>query len=227
MKILLGCLNCQGLGGSELFHYELAKELKLLENDVTLFTLRNIEKNDQVRKKLTKLNIRQIDITNIDINEKFDIIISSQPEVNLFFIEKFKNTPLISIIHSEIRSEDPVLSPRISHYVAIRQPIVDMLVEEYKIDKDKISLIYNPIDINKFKPQYITKKRLLKPTGLFVGEVLDNIRFKSISHLVKNCIENNWNLHIMSYSRYNFNHPNIKYINISFLMLFSLIISRQ
>ena len=27
MKILLGCLNANGLGGSELYHYELAKEL--------------------------------------------------------------------------------------------------------------------------------------------------------------------------------------------------------
>jgi hypothetical protein len=27
MKILLGCLNANGLGGSELYHYELAREL--------------------------------------------------------------------------------------------------------------------------------------------------------------------------------------------------------
>ena len=35
MKILLGCLNVNGLGGSELYHYELARQLSILEVNVT------------------------------------------------------------------------------------------------------------------------------------------------------------------------------------------------
>jgi hypothetical protein len=46
-----------------------------------------------------------------------------------------------------------------------------------------------------------------------VGEVLDNIRFEAISHLVNECIQNDWDLLLMSESRYDFKHPNIKYID--------------
>jgi glycosyltransferase involved in cell wall biosynthesis len=209
MKILLGCLNANGLGGSELYHYELARELDLAGHDVTLFTLRQIDWIDQVRLQLQ--HVRQLDTTNLDITEKYDIIVASQPQVNVFMLEHFKDTTIISIIHSEIRSEDPVLDPRISHYVAIRQTIADMLINEYKIPADKVSLIYNPIDTSRFNSDEAVK--FGRYSGIFVGEVMDPIRFKAVQHLVAQCIENDWDLYLMSESRYNFNHPNIKYID--------------
>jgi hypothetical protein len=209
MKILLSCINANGLGGSEMYHYELARELDLLGHDVTLFTLRQIDWMDQVRLQLQ--HVRQLDTTNLDVTEKYDIIVASQPQVNVFMLEHFKDTPIISIIHSEIRSEDPVLDSRISHYIAIRQPIADMLINEYKIPADKVSLIYNPIDISRFNSDEAVK--LERYSGIFVGEVLDPIRFKAVQHLVTQCIENDWDLYLMSESRYDFNHPNIKYID--------------
>lgn len=209
MKILLGCLNANGLGGSELYHYELARELDLLGHDVTLFTMRQIDWTNEVRLKLQ--HVRQLDLTNLDVTEKYDIIVASQPQVNQFILQQFKNTPIISIIHSEIRSEDPVLDPRILHYIAIRQPIADMLVNDYKIPADKVSLIYNPIDQERFNST--NSNKLERYSGIFVGEVLDPIRFKPIQHLVQQCIENDWDLYIMSESRYDFNHPNIKYLD--------------
>jgi len=209
MKILLGCLNANGLGGSELYHYELARELDDAGHDVTLFTLRQIDWTDQVRLKLH--HVRQLDLTNLDVTEKFDIIVASQPDVNTFMINNFSDTLLISIIHSEIRSEDPILDSRVSHYIAIRQPIADMLINDYKIPADKVSLIYNPIDKSRFNSSNDVK--LERYSGIFVGEVLDPIRFNAVQHLVNQCIENDWDLYLMSESRYNFNHPNIKYVD--------------
>lgn len=209
MKILLGCLNANGLGGSELYHYELARELYAAGHDITLFTMRQIDWMDQVRLKLQ--HVRQLDLTNLDMSEKYDIIVASQPQVNLFMLEQFKDTPIISIIHSEIRSEDPVLDPRIAHYIAIRKPIADMLIDTYKIPKNKVSLIYNPIDRSRFNEDEAEK--LERYSGIFVGEVLDPIRFKAVQHIVQQCIENDWDLYIMSESRYDFNHPNIKYVD--------------
>jgi hypothetical protein len=209
MKILLGCLNANGLGGSELYHYELARALDSLGYDVTLFTLRQIDWMDEMRLRIQ--HVRQLDLTNLDINEKYDIIIASQPQVNLFMLEHFKETPIISIIHSEIRSEDPILDPRISHYVAIRKPIADMLINEYNIPASKVSLIYNPIDRTRFNSNEASK--LERYSGIFVGEVLDPIRFQAVQHLVQHCIENNWDLYLMSESRFDFNHPNIKYLD--------------
>lgn len=211
MKILLGCLNVNGLGGSELYHYELAKELHLLGKDITLFTIRQIDETDIVRKKLYELGIKQIDLSSIDITEKFDIIVASQPQVNQFFIQYFPHIPKVSIIHSEIRSEDPILNDNIGHYIAIRKSIADMLINDYNISSDKVSLIYNPIDRSRFNNENSLKHQ--KKSGIFVGEVLDNIRFKSVSHLVKSCIDKDWDLYLMSDSKYDFGHPNIKYID--------------
>jgi hypothetical protein len=210
MKILIGCLNVNGLGGSELYHYELVRELHNEGMDVTLFTERPIDSKDQVRIKLNELGIKQLDSTYFLPND-FDLIISSQPSVNEYLLSIFPNTPIISIIHSEIRSEDPVLNPRISHYIAIRQSIVDMLVNDYNIDSNKVSLIYNPIDTSRFNSN--NKKPYERTTGIFVGEVLDNIRFRAVSHLVDECIQHDWDLLLMSDSRYDFNHPNIKYVD--------------
>jgi hypothetical protein len=212
VKILLACLNINGLGGSELFHYELARGLHKL-CDLTLFTLREIDPDNQVRIKLTEFGIRQIDLNTFNLSEKYDVVIASQPHVNKMMANCFAHTatPIISIIHSEIRSEDPILSPNISHYVAIREPIADMLKNRYDIDKNKISLIYNPIDKSRFNTDDL--KPLEKTTGLFVGEVLDPIRFETVKHLATSCIENDWDLLLISDSKYDFLHPNIRYID--------------
>lgn len=209
MKILLACLNVNGLGGSELYHYELAREFEALGNDVTLFTIRDIDHKDQVRQKLQ--HIKQLDIKSFDPTEKYDVIVASQPQVNAFMINNTKDTPIISIIHSEIRSEDPILHSNISHYIAIREPIKNTLINHYKIPENKVSLIYNPIDQQRFNSKNCNK--LEKYSGIFVGEVLDPIRFKAVHHLVNECIQNDWDLYLMSDSRYDFKHKNIKYLD--------------
>ena len=211
MKILVSCLNVNGLGGSELYHYELIRELTLAGIDVTLFTLRSIDSTNEVRIKLNDFGVKQIDINSINVSDSFDLIIASQPDVNRYMLNYYPTTPIISIIHSEIRSEDPIIHSQIKHYIAIRQPIADMLVDYYKIPLEKVSLIYNPIDIARFNSVGASKYE--KTTGIFVGEVLDPIRFKAVNHLVQECISNDWNLQIMSDSKYDFNHPNISYIN--------------
>jgi hypothetical protein len=63
-----------------------------------------------------------------------------------------------------------------------------MLIDEYNIPSNKVSLIYNPIDQTRFNSDEISK--LERHSGIFVGEVLDAIRFKAVQHLVKECIEN-------------------------------------
>lgn len=211
MKILVGCLNVNGLGGSELYHYELVRELASKGHEVTLFTLRSIDRTDQVRIKLDYLQINQVDCSILDVKKFYDIVVVSQPEVTKYLLDRISNTPTLSIIHSEIRSEDPVLDSRINHYIGIRQSIVDMLINDYKIDSEKVSLIYNPIDTSRFNP--VKKPHRDKIRGIFVGEVLDPIRFQAVSHLVQSCIENDWELFIMSDSKYDYNHPNIKYID--------------
>ena len=211
MNILVSCLNTNGLGGSELYHYELARELALAGHDVTLFTLRPIVPTDIVRIKLADY-VKQVDINTIDFDCYPDIIISSQPEPTRYIIDAYPNVPIISIIHSEIRSETPILDSNIKHYIGIRPSIVDMLINQYNIPSEKVSLIYNPIDTSRFYPKN-EESRLHRITGIFIGEVLDPIRFKAVSHLVKSCVDQEYDLYIMSESRYDFGVPNVYYLD--------------
>ncbi len=216
MKILLGCLNVNDLGGSELYHYELARELRQAREDVTLFTLRDIKLTSKVRDKLTDLGIRQVDTRSLNVREHFDIIVSSQPGPTSYLLDYFVDTPFINIIHSEIRSEDPILYPGIVHYIGIRESIVEMLKADYKIPENKVSLIYNPIDKSRFNRDNNFSKfsdKSGRTTGLFIGEVLDNIRSKSVSRLINHCIEKDYDLLLMSESKFDLIHPNIQYID--------------
>lgn len=207
MNILLACLNVNDLGGSELYHYELAKELFLLGNKVTLATIREPDNSDPRRITLKSLGVDQININNIKDN--YDIAVASQPQVNAFLVNNI-SCPIISIIHSEIRSEDPIFHHKIKHYITIREPIYD-LMKSKGIQEENLSLIYNPIDFSRFN--MIDSKTNDNPIGIFVGEVLDNIRFKAVNHLIKSCIERNWELWIVSESRLDTDHPNIKYFD--------------
>lgn len=210
MNILLACLNANDLGGSELFHYELSRALYNIGHDVTLFTLRNIKQGTELRNKLDC--VLHVDLNTIKYNTKYDIIVASQPEVVRHFIDKFDGTPIISIIHSEIRSETPIIHPRILHYISIRPSISKMLNEQWGIDLSKISLIYNPIDGSRFNEDGVTRPD--KTTGLFVGEVLDPIRHKAFVHIAEQCIVNDWNLKVVSKSRHHISHPNIIYYDV-------------
>lgn len=215
MRILLGCINLNVLGGSEMFHYELARELKLAGVDVTLFTLRPTNMQYEVAVSLLQHGVQILDPSTLPTQPPYDIIVASQPEVNEHLLNVYGNTtiPIVSIIHSEIRSEDPVLNPRICHYISIRNPITELLVQGYGIPQEKISLIYNPIDRSRFNN--IGSNKLEKTSGIFIGGATDDIRFKSVCYMVDNCIQNDWDLYIMSHphQRYDFGHPNIKYLD--------------
>ena len=198
MKLLIACTNVNGLGGSELYHYELCREIQLNHKDIdlTLLTLRPIKYTDQVRKKLTEFGVKQIDLRSLDRNT-YDIILTSQPEVNQYILRTY-NAPIVSIIHSEIRSEDPIINNKIKHYIAVRKTIVEHLNIKYKIPLDKISLIYNPIDTSRYNTNDIVKFE--KTTGLYIGDATDYLRLPSIKHMISECIKENWDLYIMSKS---------------------------
>ena len=211
MKILISCLNLNNIAGSELYHYELCRELKLLGNDITLLTIRTIDPNFELRIKLNEIGVKQVDLSTLNNKEQYDIIVASQPQSNYYLTNHYQtNSPIVSIIHSEIRSEDPILHSRIKHYISIRESISKLLTQDYRIPENKISLIYNPIDQSRYCLDNTQKYE--KYTGIFVGEVLDNIRTQAVDHLVESCIENDWNLLLMSQSKKDYNHPNIKYI---------------
>jgi glycosyltransferase involved in cell wall biosynthesis len=74
-----------------------------------------------------------------------------------------------------------VLSNQIKKYIAIRPEIKDFLVNNFQINEDRISVIYNPINYEKFK--IVNKPQNKKKKILFVGTI-DYLRKNAIQDLI-------------------------------------------
>ena len=108
----------------------------------------------------------------------------------------YPNTPTICSIHSEvIPLEEPVISDSIKQYIAIRQEIKDHIVSIFGIPEDKVCVIHNPIDGDKFKVINSTEKREKKRI-LFVGTI-DYLRKNTIQDLIDKTKADNQELWIV------------------------------
>ena len=167
------------LTGSEVYFYELSSALAELKHDVTLFAP---EVSDLFKKKCINSGVELV--TNID-SSNFDVILMSHyPSVMSKLDSK---TPIINIVHSEIYPlEVPYVSDRVTKYVGIRPTICDKLATEYKVPVEKIQLIPNPIDLDRFN----TKGTEDHNYGLFVGS-MGGLRIKAALHFAQFCKVNN------------------------------------
>ena len=182
-KILLSCLSFREFTGSEMYVYELAKHLSNMNYDVTVASpyiggkLTNLAINNKI--KIKNLS----DLTKAD---SYDIVHSQHKPVTEYLIKLFPKTKHLCSIHSEIISlEEPVIDNTIKHYIAIRPEIKNFLIKNFNIDEDIISVIYNPIDENKFKPIVHQDYNSV----LFVG-TLDYLRKNTIFDLISTRITN-------------------------------------
>jgi hypothetical protein len=214
LKVLLGCLSFSNLTGSELYVFELAKQLVILGCDVTICStignplaamakplgiklyplqeppsfklgdgkwLLKSQQGDVVSQPNTLYKISNIE---------FDVMHLNHKPVTEHLLKLYPNIPAICSIHSEvIKLEEPVLSPQIKKYIAIRPEIKEYIVNNFNIDENLIDIIYNPIDSKKFKKINSTEKRDKKRI-LFVGTI-DYLRKETIKDLIKTTEENN------------------------------------
>lgn len=205
MKLLIACLNANGFGGSELYHLELVNALATHSDyDITFATLtprQDTYTRSKINREVTQINID-------DLTESYDLIVASQPQVLDALIRKYPKTPKIAIIHSVIRSEDPVYHPSIVHYIAVQPDIYRELKKHIPVSK--IELFYNPIDFSRFNPSVADSTPFRKFTVLFVGNWDDRIRNEAAINLMQNCIEQDWNCWFVCSKYHNFNHPNIR-----------------
>jgi glycosyltransferase involved in cell wall biosynthesis len=102
---------------------------------------------------------------------------------------------MVCTIHSEVIAlEEPVLTPEIKKYIAIRPEIKKYIVDDFNVDSNLVEVVYNPIDNIRFKlgpEQHRVKKRIL-----FVGTI-DYLRKNTIQDLVNTTKENNEELWIV------------------------------
>lgn len=211
MKILIGCHSIIYPAGSELYHFELCKELSKHIPNITLATQNDFSHNTDSKyyslvPQLKNSGVNLVKIDELSPEEKYDLIIASQPSVNQLLCSLYPSTPKISIIHSPYRSEDPIFHESIKHYIAVDVFILKYLKNEVKIPINDISLIFNGIDFNKFNIQY--KRKLERTTGVFIGGWDDPLRNKMFNHICSYCIQNDWDLFVIGSPYPDLSKPN-------------------
>ncbi len=220
MKVLIGCLSFANFTGSELYVFELAKQLIKQGCEVSICSnignpmaalakplgikmynlqeppgfklgdgkwLLKSQNGDVVSQENTLYKVA-------DIN--FDIVHLNHKPVTEHLLRLYPDTPVICSIHSEVIAlEEPVISPQIKKYIAIRPEIKEHIVEKFSVDANSVSVIYNPIDAEKFKVINTTQKREKKRI-LFVGTI-DYLRRETIQDLINTTRDTNQELWIV------------------------------
>ncbi len=207
LRVLIGCLNFNNYTGSELYVYELAKSLVKQGCDVSICSTIGNPLGDLIKKLGVKLYplqeppsfkmgdgewklkgaegevVSQPQTLYKIADISFDILHLNHKPVTEHLLRFFPDTPAICSIHSEVISlEEPVISPQIKKYIAIRPEIKEYIVDKFGVDENMVDVVYNPIDADRFKhyPQgkVRTKKRIL-----FVGTI-DYLRKETIQDLI-------------------------------------------
>ena len=236
LKVLIGCLFFKNLTGSELYVYELAKNLINMNCDVTVISQIGGPLTDMAKKIGIKcVSFEQAPGFKIgdgvwqynngkevlksepkvmykvsDVN--FDIIHIQHKPVAQKLCEFYPDIDKIYSIHSEIiELENPIKHPSIKKYIAIRPEIKNYIVNDFEIPEEMVEVIYNPIDNEKFKP----KQGQTKPSLLFVGTI-DYLRRETIMDLLDYTKQTNKELWLMGEDKSNYlptlqEQPNVKY----------------
>jgi len=225
LKVLISCLFFQKFTGSEMYVYELSKNLVKQNCDVTVVAS---ETNGPLVLMATKLGIK---VKNIKETPGFKMgdgkwmVMTqngpqpSQPnqfypvDVPHFDIIHCQHKPIVDImnmlyptvdkictIHSEvIELENPVTHPSIKKYITIRPEIKDHIVNNFGINESIVDIIYNPVDDTKFYSKNIKSENYI----LFVGSI-DYLRKNTILDLVDYSKEQNKELWIVGENKSNY-----------------------
>ena len=237
VKVLLSCLNFKTFTGSELYVFELAKELKKLNCSVTVLSQIGGPLTDMAKKLgINCLSFEEAPgfklgdgkwgfntqegfkpstenvlyrVSEVD----FDIIHMQHKPVAERMIQFYPEINKIYSIHSEvIELEDPIKHESIKKYIAIRPEIKDYIVDKFEIPEEQVEVIYNPIDNDKFKPKPTVKT---ENSVLFVGTI-DYLRKETILDLMERTKEEGKELWLVGEDKSNYLlqilfEPHVKY----------------
>jgi glycosyltransferase involved in cell wall biosynthesis len=189
-KVLIGCLYFFNRTGSEMYVFDLSRFLVKMGCDVTVVSYHIDGPLPDVAREL---GIKVFSFDTLPQHTKYDIIHTQHRPVTLELIRRFSSTKKIATIHSEVLdAEYPIIHQSIMKYIGIRPKIVEMLNKKFGIPNEKIELIYNPIDNEKFVPLNVEGSNSI----LFVG-TLDYLRRASLFDMVEHTKSKNMELWIV------------------------------
>jgi len=205
LKILIGCLFFKNFTGSEVYIFELAKNLVKVGHDVSVVS----EIGGPLTEMAKKVGIKvfptseppgykmgdgkwlvegpngigpSIPNTMYRVSDiSFDIIHVQHEPITNYFLNLYPQIDKVSTIHSEvIELEKPVVHDSIKHYICIRPEIKEHIENVYQIDESQCSVMYNPVDSDRFR----SSNQKEENACLFVGTI-DYLRENSIKDLVE------------------------------------------
>lgn len=184
MKIVLTLSNYKYLTGSELYVFDLARELVKRNAEVTI--LSNAIGGEIATRTPSEVKIYPF-FDHPDIEP--DLVINSQPAPTSYALKAFPTAFHMQVLHSLLSYEEPLISDQIKKYIAVRPEIKKHWIEKYPELATKIAVVWNGVDINRFNTDYkpvINKKKVT----LFVG-TLDHLRRDVITDLMKQAVDKN------------------------------------
>ena len=237
LKVLIGCLAFNDYTGSELHVYELAKELSKQNCEVHIVS----QLGSKMVKRIEKFGVKCFTLRNppgfkmgdgkwglntpegvvpseeeklYKISDvKYDILHINHKPIGEHLLKLYPNIPAINTVHSEVipKLEEPVIHENVKKYITIRESISDFVCSGWDIPKEKVSVIYNPIDADRFKECNTTSKKVT----LFVGTI-DYLRKNTILDLVEYTKENNKELWLVGTNKSDYldsliTNENVKY----------------
>lgn len=147
MKIVFTAHSLKYYGGTESYTYTLTKELVKQGHEVFCFSL-------QLGNVAEFMIEEGIFVTN-DLNElptDIDIIHGQHKLETTMVCAKYPYTPAIFVSHGTVPwQEQPPLIDQIVYYVAISEEVKSYLNLQYGISNDKIKIIRNGVDLNRYK----------------------------------------------------------------------------
>lgn len=137
MKIALATRTMEYLSGAPIYVYEVARELKSRGHEVDVIS--KWGENELLWR------LKDSGIGCLMYSDKlYDVVFISEEDFGVKAIIR------INIVHSEYDCETPI--PYCDGYVAIRPSIKEHIIKDHKIPEKKIQVIYNGVDLTRFKP---------------------------------------------------------------------------
>jgi len=204
LNVLISCLYFKNFTGSELYVYELARNLLNQNCNVTVVS----DINGPLAKMAANLGIKVFPTNEppgfkigdgvwgfntqegFKVSEENKLYAVSEVNYDVIHIQHkpiaericqlYPDIPKVYTVHSEVISlEEPIIHSSIKKYISIRESISEYINKTIDIPVEDISVIYNPIDENRFN----TIKAINENYLLFVGTI-DYLREKTIRDLV-------------------------------------------
>ena len=180
LKVLIPVLSFHHLTGSEMYVYELGRELVARGHEVTVAAHR-IEGMMEPQYRLA--GIKAFRFNAFPKNQTFDVIHANEGHPTRWALNRFPNVPIMATVHSQFPCEQPQASDSVFHYVCVRPEVQDKITRRDGIPAEKTSVIWNPVDLERFRQSASVSGHPGNPRVLFCGTV-DQLRKATILNLI-------------------------------------------